>query len=104
MLYGRDQEVIRLTAVLEAARQGRAKALVVTGEAGIGKSALLGEAAARADDMTVLRTCGSEAETHLTFGGLFDVLAPILELRHGLPDVQRQALEGAFALAGVPSS
>ena len=67
---------------------------VVRGEAGIGKTALLGYAAARATDMRVLRATGVEAEHDLAFAGLHGLLWPIIDELPCLPEPQRAALSG----------
>ena len=75
-LVGRDAACARIDALLAAARTGRSGALVVRGEAGIGKSALLRYAVERADGMTVLRASGVESESELAFAALADFLRP----------------------------
>ncbi len=72
--------------------------LVVTGEAGVGKTALLDDAAAGAAGMRVVRAVGVESEASMPFGTLFDVCRPFLESIDELPDRQRKALEGALAI------
>jgi predicted ATPase len=66
MLFGRERESARIAEVLDAARARRSGALVVRGEAGIGKSALLNEAIERADGMRVLRARGVESPGWIT--------------------------------------
>ncbi|WP_433245247.1 ATP-binding protein [Streptosporangium sp. CA-135522] len=104
MLYGRDAERAVIRGLLTDARDGGSGVLVVRGEPGIGKTALL-ESFAIQDDMQVLRGVGIESEAELPFGGLHLLLRPALSSHlHTLPDPQRQALEGAFGLAlGVPA-
>jgi predicted ATPase len=70
VLYGRDSERARIGALLEAARSSRSCALVVRGEPGIGKTALLEDARDRASDMHVLAARGVESEAELPFAGL----------------------------------
>jgi hypothetical protein len=77
--------------MLDAARESRSGTLVVRGEAGIGKTALLQHAIRRADGMRVLSGAGVEAESELPFAGLHQLLWPILELAEELPDVQTAA-------------
>ena len=72
---------------------------MVRGEAGVGKSALLGEAARRAEGMTVLRAVGVESEAEFAFAGLHQVLAPGLGRVDALPAPQAAALRGAFGLS-----
>lgn len=72
--------------------------LVVAGEAGVGKTALLEDAASGADGMRVVHVVGVESEAMMPFGTLFDVCRPFLRSIADLPDRQRQALEGALAI------
>ncbi len=84
-------------------RSGRSAALVVRGEPGIGKTALLDYAAARADGCRVIRALGVESETELPFAGLQLLCAPLLGGLERLPPPQRDALETAVGLsAGAP--
>nr|MDT0656732.1 LuxR C-terminal-related transcriptional regulator [Micromonospora sp. DSM 115978] len=93
MLYGRQAEL----AVIDALLDTRSGALVVRGEAGIGKSALLEYAAARAQTR-VLRVTGVESETDLPFAALHVLLRPVLDLLEALPAQQEEALRGALGL------
>jgi DNA-binding CsgD family transcriptional regulator/tetratricopeptide (TPR) repeat protein len=99
-LIGRQAELSRVEAAFDSAGAGTAAALAIRGDAGIGKSALLGEAAAaaRARGMTILAARGVEAETDIPFAGLTSLLAPLLDLLPELPAPRRAALEGALAL------
>ncbi|MGH2802517.1 MAG: AAA family ATPase, partial [Thermoleophilaceae bacterium] len=103
MLIGRETECARLGDLLAAAREGESGALVIRGEPGIGKSALLGEALRRAQGMTVVRARGVESESELSFAGLADLLGPLLGGLDALPAPQAAALAGALAL-GPPAS
>lgn len=96
MLHGRDTERARLAAVIDAARDGRAGALIVSGEAGVGKSALLEDALGLAAGMQVLRAQGLESESPLAFAGLHQLLGPVLALLERLPAPQARALRVAF--------
>ena len=98
MLHGRDKEVTTLTEALAAARGGDSAALLVSGEPGIGKTALLEHAVASAEGFLVLRARGYESERDLPYAGLHALLAPILHLRDRIPEVQAQALGTALAL------
>ena len=102
-LVGRDVEAARVDAVLERLAEGGA-ALLVSGEAGVGKSAMLLYARARADPLgfRTLTTVGVESEAELAFAGLHQLLVPVLELVELLPGPQRGALEVAFGIAGGP--
>jgi len=101
-LPGREQECAVVDRLLAGARTGAGGALVVRGEPGIGKSALLGYARAHAPPMMVLSACGVQAESDLAFAGLHELLRPVLTYLGELPDTQSQALAGALGLA--PSS
>ena len=99
MLLGRDREREAIDRLLSDARASRSGALVLRGEPGIGKSALLDHAVERADGMRVLSASGIEAESELPFAGLHQLLWPVLERAADLPEMQRTALEGAFGLS-----
>ncbi len=88
--------------MIEAAREGRSAALLVHGEAGMGKTSLLRDAAEHATALRVLRARGIESESHLPFAALSELLAPLLELRSEIPAVQSTALGGALALEATP--
>ena len=96
MLYGRGRECAHVDDVIAAAREGRSGALVLRGEAGIGKSALLAHAAALADGMCVLHGTGIETESELPFAGVHRLLRPLHELVDRLPPPQRAAWASAF--------
>src|SRR5687768_2328271 len=98
MLRGRLAEQERIEALLDAAREGVSGALVVRGEPGIGKTALLEHAAQRAEGMRVLRGAGIESEAELPFAGLHLLLRPAADALEALPGPQGQALGGAFGL------
>ena len=98
-LYGREREIAFVQDLINrAASQG--SAIVVRGEAGIGKSSLLAEAAAYARErgMQVLSTAGAQSETHLPFAALHQLLRPIMDGMSDLEPVQRAALSSAFGL------
>ncbi|MEU6392901.1 AAA family ATPase [Streptomyces sp. NPDC046939] len=100
-LYGRDEEQARLDGLLGAAAEGRSGVLVVRGDPGIGKSALLAYAAGRARDtygMRVVRATGIETEAEIPFASLHLLLHPVLDRLDGLPARQADALRGAFGL------
>ena len=98
MLYGREVERARVGALVEAARSSRSGALILRGEPGVGKTALLEDARERARDMQVLAARGIEAETELPFAGLHQLVRPALHLLERLPEPQAAALQGAFGL------
>jgi DNA-binding CsgD family transcriptional regulator len=97
-LLGRGTETSRLSARLDDVRAGRGAVLLLEGEAGIGKTALLEWAAAQASDMQVLRATGVESELELAFSGLAELCLPLLEHIDEIPSPQRQALRAALAL------
>src|SRR4051812_49992520 len=90
--------------MIEAAREGRSAALLIHGEAGVGKTSLLRAAAEHAPGLRVLRARGIESESHLPFAALSELLAPLLDLRGEIPPVQAQALGGALALEAATVS
>jgi DNA-binding CsgD family transcriptional regulator len=102
MLHGRAVEQKVIDRLLTDAREGRSGALVVRGEAGIGKSALLDHARGAATDMRVLRTVGVEAESELPFASLHLLLRTCLDRVTALPDAQAVALRGALGLNAAP--
>jgi DNA-binding CsgD family transcriptional regulator len=97
MLIGRDPEQRLIDGLIEEARTGTSAALLIRGEAGIGKTAVLERAAQRAA-MRTLRCTGVEAEHDLPFAGLEQLLRPVRALADRLPDPQAGALSGAFGL------
>jgi len=103
MLVGRAKEVGALAEVLSAVREGLSGVLVLRGECGTGKTALLDWAASAAGDMRVARVAGVESEMDLGFAGLHQLLVPLLDGLGRLPAPQRGALESAFGLATGPS-
>jgi DNA-binding CsgD family transcriptional regulator len=98
MLLGRDREQLTLVRLLADARAGGSGVLAIVGEAGIGKSALLGYAEEQAEGMTVLRARGVQSEAHIPFAGLFELLRPALPWIDQIPGPQAAALESALAL------
>jgi predicted ATPase len=98
VLVGREVERARIDALLEAGRRGRTRTLVVAGEPGIGKTALLGDAVERATGMRVLRVTAVEAESALPFAGLHALLLPLIDSFPCLESPQERALRIALAL------
>lgn len=88
--------------LLSAARHGTSGTLVLRGEPGIGKTALLDHAAETAPGVRILRVTGVEAESELGYAGLHRFLLPILDRRDRLPAPQRGALGAAFGLTEGP--
>jgi len=97
-LLGRASECALLDDVISGVRRGEGRSLVLRGEAGIGKTALLEYLVDCAPDLTVLRAVGVESEMELAYAGLHQLCVPILDRRPGLPQPQRQALETVFGL------
>ncbi|WP_067865323.1 helix-turn-helix transcriptional regulator [Nocardia shimofusensis] len=96
MLYGRESEQARIDQLLGDARAGRSGALVLRGEPGVGKSALLDHAAAQG--LVTVRSAGVESEAELPFAGLHLLARPAAPLIERLPERQRKALLGAFGV------
>jgi hypothetical protein len=102
VLHGREPELELLRARLAAAREGRSFAVALTGEAGIGKTALLVELLEEADGFRVLRGRGFESEAEIPYAGLLALVRPLLDLADRLPEQQSAALRSALAL-GPPT-
>jgi DNA-binding CsgD family transcriptional regulator len=98
-LLGRTRERELLDQLLASARQGQSAVLVVRGEAGIGKTALLQYAARQASDFRVARIAGIEAEMELPFAAVHQLCAPIAARLTALPEPQREALSVALGLS-----
>src|SRR6516162_2710530 len=99
MIVSRMAELARLDDLLAALARGEGGALVVHGEAGIGKTTLLEALVERSGDaVTVVRACGAETEAELAFSALADLLGPVLGQLDALPVQQAAALTGALAL------
>ena len=96
MLHGRSLECARIEGLIASTRAGDSGSLVLRGEAGIGKSALLAHAAGLATGMRVLRGTGVETESELPFAGLHRLLLPVRHLVDMLPPPQRSAMKSAF--------
>ena len=96
-LRGRQSECAAIDRVLDAVRSGRSGVLVLRGEPGVGKSALL-DYAASAPDVRIARAAAVDSEMELAFSGLHQLCARMLDRLDGLPDPQRDALGTAFGL------
>jgi DNA-binding CsgD family transcriptional regulator len=99
VLFGREAELAAVEGLIAHARSSRSGALVIRGEPGVGKSALLRHAIERASGMRVLRAGGIEAETELAFAALHQLVRPVLDRVGRLPDPQAAALAGALGLS-----
>lgn len=97
-LLGRRRECETLERVVASIVAGGSQALVLRGDAGVGKTALLGHLVARASQCRVVRAIGIESEMELPFAGLHQLCAPMLDRLEHLPDPQRNALATAFGL------
>jgi len=102
-LLGRQRERAVLERLLGTARNGHGSVLVVHGEPGVGKTALLEYAVESGEDFRVVRTAGVEGEMKLDYAALQQLCSPILEFSDRLPDPQRDALGVAFGLSGGPA-
>jgi hypothetical protein len=103
-LLGRAPERGVIDGFLARARAGTSAALMLVGEPGVGKSALLEYAAGQADGFQVVQASGVESEMELAFAGLQQLCAPLLDGLARLPGPQRAALETAFGLASEAGS
>jgi DNA-binding CsgD family transcriptional regulator len=97
-LLGRQRERAVLDRVLDTARNGHGSVLVVHGDPGVGKTALLEDAFEAGEDFHVVRAVGVEGEMELDYAALQQLCAPILEFSERLPHPQRDALGVAFGL------
>src|SRR5437762_14134017 len=91
-LRGRADECGLLDTLGDAVRRGEGRSLVVRGEAGIGKTALLEYLVRSASDLTVLQAVGVESEMELAYAGLHQLCASLFDRLDSLPTPQRQAL------------
>ncbi len=100
-LYGRERELGALGQLLRRLCEDAGGALVVRGEAGIGKSALLAAVTgeAREHGTRVLSAVGVQSEAQISFAGLHQLLRPVLHLAEGLSSRQRAALLAAFGMS-----
>src|SRR5215469_10444446 len=102
-LCGRRRECAVVDELLEQVCRGRSTVLVMRGEAGVGKTALLEYVAGRARGCRLARVTGVQSEMELAFAGLHQLCAPMLSRAECLPVPQREALRTAFGLAeGLP--
>jgi DNA-binding CsgD family transcriptional regulator len=98
-LRGRRRECDALDRLLDAVRGGAGRALVLRGEPGVGKTALLDYLAEHASGCRVARVAGVESEMELAFSGLHQLLTPMLDRLERLPGPQREAVRTAFGLS-----
>jgi len=102
-LRGRRDECSTLDRLVAAVREGDSRTLVLRGEAGVGKTALLEHLVETAADLGVVRAAGVESEMELPFAALHQLCAPLLDRLERLPLPQREALETVFGLSGGPA-
>jgi predicted ATPase len=92
-----------LADLVAAVRAGESRVLLVRGEPGMGKSALLDELAGQAHGCRVVRTAGVQSEIEFAFAGLHQLLAPMMDRAEQLPASQRDALRTVFGLNAGPA-
>lgn len=102
-LLGRERECEVLDRLLNGVRTGDGGVLVMYGEAGVGKTALLEYTVEAAREFRIARTIGVEAEMELPFAAVQQLCSPFFDLREGLPQPQHDALDVAFGLRTGPT-
>jgi DNA-binding CsgD family transcriptional regulator len=102
-LVGRQAECGVLDQLAHAVRAGESRALVVRGDLGVGKTALLDYLAGRAPGCRVARAAGAQSEMELAFAGLHQLCAPMLDRLEALPAPQQDALRVAFGMNAGPA-
>ena len=103
-LLGRQRERDVLERLLDTARDGHGGVIVMHGDPGVGKTALLEYAVEAAEDFRVVRAAGVEGEMELDYAALQQLCSPLLEFSERLPDPQQDALGVAFGLSSGPAS
>jgi hypothetical protein len=102
-LRGRERERAALSQLLVDVRSGRSRVLLLRGEPGVGKTALLDDLCARADDMLLVRGAGVESEAELAYAGLHQMCSQMIQGKLDLlPDPQREAIRIAFGESPEP--
>lgn len=99
VLLGRQSERRALRELIDEVRDGRSRALVIRGEPGVGKTALLDDLVAGSGDLAVVRVTGVQSEMELAYAALHQVCAPLLDRLPALPVPQREALARVFGIA-----
>jgi hypothetical protein len=102
-LIGRTRERRALAELIDAVREGQSRVLVVRGDAGIGKTALLQDLIASAASVRVVHATGVESEMELPFAALHQLCASMLDGLDALPEPQRDAANIAFGLTSGSS-
>src|SRR3954469_24331138 len=101
-LLDRVSERDALNRLVTGVRAGQSRVLVLRGEAGVGKTALLRHLSEAAEGCAIVRAAGVESEMELAFAGLHALCAPMLDHLPHLPSPQRDALSTAFGLSAGP--
>ena len=101
-LTGRSSELSVLDRLVDAVRAGQSQVLVISGEPGVGKTALLDYLAGRASGCLVERAAGVQSEMELAYAGLHQLCLPLLDRLDRLPGPQREALRTAFGQSAGP--
>jgi hypothetical protein len=102
-LRGRREERDALDRLVDAVRAGESRVLVLRGEPGVGKTALLDYVSSQAAGCRVARAVGVQSEMELAFAGLHQLCAPMLDRLEALPVPQREALLTAFGVSAGPA-
>ena len=102
-LRGRASELTALARLVEDVLAGHSRVLVIRGEPGAGKTALLDYLARQAPGCRVVRAVGVQSEMELAFAGLHQLCVPMMTRLDGLPEPQREALRTAFGLSAGPA-
>jgi len=102
-LLGRADDCAALDELLADIRRSESRSLVLRGEAGIGKTALLDHLVESASEETVVRAVGVESEMELAYASLHQVCAPLLDRLERLPAPQHDALRVVFGLNAGPA-
>src|SRR3984957_13794195 len=102
-LRGRGGEMSVLAGLVTAVRAGESRVLVLRGEPGVGKTALLDELARQAAGCRAVRVAGVQSESGFASAGLHQLLAPMLQQRDKLPVPQREALRTVFGISEGPA-
>src|SRR4029450_7433769 len=97
MFVGRERERARIDRLLQEARAGKSGALLLHGDAGIGKTALMRWAIGQATGLRVLRARGIETESDIPFAGLAELVTPLLGRVDDIPEVQASGPRGGVA-------
>jgi len=103
LLYGRDPELQVLEQLTTSVGNGQAQVLVIHGEAGVGKTALMEYLAKKASECRVERAFGIQSEMELAFAGVHQLCVTMLDQAGELPDPQREALETALGVSSGPA-